>query len=292
MKKSKRKKELILADVANMLKSSNSFLKFAQEKPQIELWEAYESFLSFQKQFDEELERAVLKFMMQPLFPAFLAWAIGKKSFDANLIENALILLNKGYIHIVNENGDFLKIVEAKNINHNVILDHIRMSRDLSLEKREGLVTVYLSFYNWLSDQSFGLMNPLNDPDEIKRVGRVLTYPLFVKLHDQLDDKAQVVAKLLYFGGSRTLEEVLDLQINDVDFTNRLIRFDSQMISYPLHVLLDIKAITSNRSSGRVFVGRSDAPLNPATIFRNFKEAASKVGIGPSFSPKLLTTNG
>lgn len=103
----------------------------------------------------------------------------------------------------------------------------------------------------------------------------------------------QLLAKLLYYGGSRTLDEVLSLDLKDVDYKEQVIRYGSQLIAYPAHVFSDIQALTEGRPkpSGRIFIGRQNANLNPATVFRNFKEAGSRIGLGDSFSPKSLTTS-
>jgi hypothetical protein len=98
---------------------------------------------------------------------------------------------------------------------------------------------------------------------------------------------------LLYFGGTRTLEEVLTLNIENVNIDKRFINFGLQPIAYPLHVFADIKDLSQGRKKGRVFIGRrgKSTSLNPATIFRNFKEAATEVGLGQNFTPKMLVTN-
>ena len=76
-----------------------------------------------------------------------------------------------------------------------------------------------------------------------------------------------------------------------IDFEKKLIKYKNQLVSYPGHVFADIKTLIEQKTSGQVFLGRQNAPLNPATIFRNFKEAALKVGLGQSFSPAMLILN-
>lgn len=122
--------------------------------------------------------------------------------------------------------------------------------------------------------------------------GRALPYPSFVSFLSALsNDKSRLVASLLYYGGSRTLEEVLQITLKDVDFEKKVVYFKSTPVNYPAHVFNDIKAIVKPRTSGRLFIGRQGSALNPATIFRNFKEAGVKIGLGSLFTPACLTAN-
>ena len=99
-----------------------------------------------------------------------------------------------------------------------------------------------------------------------------------------------IVAKqLLYFGGDRTLDEVLNLKIPDVDFEEHLIGFGAKSVPYPLHVFADIKAIIGKRSKGKVILGRQEGDLNPATVFRNFKTAGINAGMPWLSLPSQLT---
>ena len=104
------------------------------------------------------------------------------------------------------------------------------------------------------------------------------------------NDKVVAVAKLLYYGGNRTLEEILRINLDQVDFKKHQIKFDDYLIKYPEHVLCDIKALTAPRRNGRVFEGRQKAALNPRTVYRHFQEAAATIGLDPAFNVKWLTT--
>lgn len=247
-----------------------------------------EQFLDLKDDLHHQIDKLIDQLLELPLYAAMITWSHNMESFDSNLPKWMKILYNFADVF---DDGKYRKISYAKLSNHKSIIDKIRCRRDLSLELRENLVKTYIAFLEWLSEQTYHHTPTLTDPDLIKCQGRVIAFPLFIKLLDQLDEKGQLVAKLLYFGGSRTLEDVLELKLQDVDKTKFLIRYESQLVSYPQHVFEDIKAVTQNRSSGRIFIGRGNAPLNPATIFRNFKEAASKVGLGTTFSPKILTTS-
>lgn len=258
-------------------KSDNNKIKSAQ------------AFYEKVNKFKQEIKKVRLKFAESSLHEAFYIWKAGiEPSIYKDLGE---FLVREMFIVLCDKSNRPLSIKSSESIDHTKILNKIRCTRTFSILLKENLILAYLSFFNWLSVITDSLTPFVEDPDEIRRQGRIIPYFMFIRFLCELNEKEQVVAKLLYYGGSRTLEEILSLNLRDIDLNKGLIEFGSQLISYPQHIFSDIKALTGTRTTGKVFKGRQNAPLNPATIFRNFKEAAIKVGLGQSFSPKLLTTN-
>ncbi len=254
------------------------------------LSEAGEEFLVAQRKFEGEVDKALFVFTKSSLAFAFGAWIIRVKSLDPVAVGYCDEIFRMKVLPI-HEDGSSPSIFEFSKLDHYEPIENIRMQRSKSLELRELLVSTYISFINWLSQITHNYIKSIKDPDQWKREGRIVSYEIFIKLLNCLDERSQLVAKLLYFGGTRTLEEVLSLEITDVNFKKALINYRSQLVQYPQHVFADIKNLIKNRTSGRVFIGRQDAPLHPSTIFRNLKEAGSRVGLGDSFSPKMLITN-
>lgn len=253
---------------------------------------ACEVFEEQKNRLHEEHKKFIGKISKEPFVASFIIWIKDFGSLRENTLKAATSLLNHDLIRIVDEEGKPWTIAKARNFDHRTILESIRSHREWSLKDRENLVQTYLAFMLWLSAETHGYINRLEDPDYHRSQGRALAYPLFITFLDALtSDNAQLVAKLLYFGGSRTMDEILQLKIEDVDFPKQLMYFNSQPVSYPAHVFTEIDALTHPRKKGKVFLGRQKAPLNPATIFRNFKEAALKVNLGSSFTPANLTTN-
>lgn len=103
-----------------------------------------------------------------------------------------------------------------------------------------------------------------------------------------LSQEHKVVAHLLYFGGSRTLKEVLDIKIEEVDFEKYMVNYNGINISYSKNEINYLRLIVKKRTSGWVFLGRQERPLNPSTIFRAFKKAARCAKI-QGFTTKDLT---
>ena len=278
--------------LADSSDSFEFFLNYCKAKlPAQDLSKSYEAFLSERKQLEGELKKFINSISKQPLLTAFLAWVK-----EASLIPNfnlslARSLLENGFIGIANKKGELWTIGNAKDFDHQNVLEVIRCHSEWSTTLREELVKAYLSFVQWLSNVTFGYIDKIEDPDLMRSHARTLPHPLFLNLIANLKDKDRLVAKLLYFGGTRTLEEVLDLKIENIDFDNHCIYFESQSTAYPMHVFSDFKVLIKDRKKGKLFLGRQNAPLNPATIFRNFKEAATESGLGNNFTPKALTIN-
>lgn len=224
------------------------------------------------------------------LLAAFFVWA-KEYTMQSLLEDNSPLLVKNEFINFKNKSGSFTKI---KDINEKGIksdLERIRCHKGLTIAQRETLVQNFIDFFNWLANQTLFYHLKIVDPDKSQSQNRALAHEDFVDLLTHLDKRYQLIAKLLYFGGRRTLDEVITLNIEEVDVKNRLINYEDTSVSYPLHVFEDIKTLVDARTSGNLFIGRQGAPINPSTIFRNFKEVANLLGLGDSFSPKTLTTD-
>jgi len=238
----------------------------------------------------EAHKKIIEKIVQHPFLVAFLVWVKEIASLHQDMVHTSKILLEHGFIGVLDKKNKVWTIADARGFDHRIVIDAVRCQHELPLPTREQLVTAYLAFIQWLAQETYGYINKLDDPDVVRTQGRLLAYPLFISFLTALKDKERLVAKLLYFGGSRTLEEILNLQLEAVDFEKKIIHYPSQVVHYPAHIFADIQVMAAKRKQGRVFLGRQNAPLSPPTIFRNFKEAALEVGLGQSFSPAILTS--
>jgi hypothetical protein len=268
------------------------FLNYCKAKlPSQNLNKSYEIFLAERKRLQGEMKTFSDTIAVQPLLTGFLAWVkeiLVLPNVDLNL---AKILLENGLIGINDKEGEVWTIAKAKEFDHQSVIDAIRCRSEWPTTLREDLVMAYVIFIQWLSSVTYGYIDKIEDPDQLRTQARALPYPLFLNFISHLKDKDRLVAKMLYFGGNRALEDILDLKIEEVDFENRFIYFNTQPITYPLHIFADVKALVKDRQKGRIFLGRQNTPLNAATIFRNFKDAATASGMGQNFTPKVLLIN-
>ena len=257
--------------------------------------------LEYSKKFQKEysrLEKAIFAskaiFQEIPLVSAFFEWVqtmlSATPSWSKEEFEDAKLLLKYGFIAREDAEGTWT-LYHASLQDPNEIYEAIRCQRELSLSQRERLVQAYGRFISYLSFRTCGYIETRIDSDKKLVMNRVVKLENFVHFADHLNDKIQLIAKILYFGDDIALDQVLSLTISDIDFESHFIRYGRGVKVYPLHIYADIKAIIGKRSKGKIFLGRQDTPLNSTTVFRNFKEAGINSGLGTHFSPAYLTKN-
>lgn len=286
-------KSLTMGKVAELEETlRKSFLQLFQT--QFPNKEAIEYSKTFQAEY-EKLHRAVhdahAVFSKIPLVSTFLEWV--QKAYAR--VDDAQLLLKNGFIGIKDVEGGTWTLHHASLHDPNEVFVAIRCRRELSLIQRERLVEAYGQFILYLSNRTKNFIKPPVDNELEFIKSRLVRPPEFCKFADQLSEKFQLIAKLLYFGDpAPTLDAILSLNISDVKFDDDSIWFDMPGIVfsyYPQHVFADIQAMIGKRSKGKLFLGRQNASLNPTTVFRNFKEAGIKANLGPDFSPAMLTKN-
>lgn len=268
----------------------DTFCSIAQEKvPGTHLLNQFKVLREEMTQLKANYEKFVDAIATTPFISSFLLW-VGEvsKNFDI-----AKALVQNDFIGTYDNSGNVWTMKDAKNFDHQKILSAIRCRREWTIRRRETAVSAYIDFMNWLSSATYGYMTGLIDQDSIAVSNRLLSFPKFLDFLDALpNEKSQLVAKLLYFGGNRTLDPVLNLTIESVNFDQLYVTWEqsSNVTYYPEHVFNDIKALIDNRRQGKIFLSSQNQLLSEATIFRHFNEASKKTS-GSSFGPKKLTTN-
>jgi hypothetical protein len=267
------------------------FLNFLNSKvPNKETLQYCKTFRSECIRLTEELAASKSVFRKIPLVAAFLDWVQEAHSHKSDEVEEAHLLLKNGFIGLKDSEGSTWTLYHAFWQNPNEVYNAIRCKREWSLSLRERMVRAYEQFILYLSGCTSGfIVHPETDSDKVIVMNRVVKLDEFIHFADHLKDKLQLIAKLLYFGGDRTLEDILQLAISNIHFEKLQIDFGSNVVSYPLHIFVDIKSVIGKRIKGKIFLGRQNALLNSTTVFRNFKEAGIKSGLGAHFSPALLT---
>lgn len=280
-------------DSSSLGNSGLAFEGFMEEAKKIvpgdDLECSLEHFRKASESYNREMQLFAKTVKKTSLLTTFLRWIQSKEPYDID-VDNARILMESGLIPFVSDEGKVLTISDLRipNLRHQI--DLIRCQKKYPVSDRELFVRTFLSFFKWLSNHTALFIPSFEDPDEERIRDRILGYDDFLRLLELLDERCQLIAKLLYFGGKRTLEDVISLQISDIDFENAEVDFAGERISYPLHVFEDIRSLVGRRTSGAVFQGRNNTSINPSTIFRNFKLISSSLGF-QDFSPKLLTEN-
>lgn len=255
--------------------------------PEIALERSLTVFQDARIAFDDALSTYWKTVRDTPLLTAFLDWMKEHRSNDLTL-EYAKIIVENGLIQFLDVKKQPVKLCDLTQANLKIQIDEIRCREKYSIMVREKLVGVFLVFFSWLSTHTLQYVPELEDPDKQRTGARLMDHETFISLVELLDERCRMIAKLLYFGGDRTLDEVVKLQIEDVDFKNQRINLQGVLVNYPRHVFEDIKLLIGNRSSGAVFLGRNSSSINPSTMFRKFKETGHILGIH-ELSPKALT---
>jgi integrase len=280
-------------DIDIMLNKCLSYERFLEKAKNMMAENALkDSIAAFQEGrnfFDEALKRYWAISRKTPLIAAFLDWIKEKRSSDL-MLERSEILLENSLIQFSNDMKNPIMLSDLTLKGLSLQIEEIRCQKKYSITEREQLVDAFLDFFRWLSIHTFSCTPVLQDPDKERVKERSLNHDVFVSLLDALDARCCIIAKLLYFGGNRTLEEAVKLHVGDVDFKNHRINMQGELVAYPLHLFYDLKLLIGKRASGAVFLGRNNTSINPSTMFRKFKEVGSLLGL-PELSPKSLISN-
>lgn len=236
----------------------------------------------------DAVEDAKRKFHEQissmPLLALVIAWAsdAGERHVACilDLIENGILPYENKKTH------KLITLAELQLGDHAEIFDAIRTINEWSVEKQEEYVSSYSEFANRLSQLTNGLISEAHDPDRTLTSKRRVPYDMYIKILKNLRERERVLAKIFYLGGSRSFDEVFSLKIEDVDFAKNIIYMSEKPISYPKHVLHDLRYFIGRRTKGHVFTGRSGDKIDITVPYRALKSVASKLNLDPSFTFK------
>lgn len=244
-----------------------------------ELQVIFQDFANQKGQFWKSLKNA-------PILGAFRIWF--KDRFDRPCLpEYTSLLFEKDCLGFGNE----IKIGEYNFKQVPNALGQIRCLMGPSIVESERLVELIVDFFTWLHEQSDQLTPKVDDPDLELVKNKSISHDKFIRLLACLDDRCRIIAKLLYFGTARSVEEIVEIQIEDIEFKKCRIYFQNHSEIFPVHVIEDIRRLIRTRSSGPVFLGRNNTLIHSSTVFRNFKTVGSSLDLGESFSPKTLASS-
>jgi len=98
-----------------------------------------------------------------PISCNLYCWTKEIASLRTDLLDAAQMLVEHGYIGITDEKKNAWTIEDARKFDHSTVLDAIRGQKDFSLFSREYLVTTYINFMQWLSCETHGYIERLED---------------------------------------------------------------------------------------------------------------------------------
>lgn len=193
-------------------------------------------------------------------------------------------------------------------VNHEAIIDQIKLSPSWTECTRQSRAACYISFTRFLHRRSQGMISRAiaNREGHAKTFFRIYDkvktfamsqsqWVLFLEALEQISPRECLIAKLILQGGKRA-NEVLSLQTQDIDWDRRKIVFEqsktkgmkkSTVITYPQSVLDKLKAYIGERS-GIVFVTRSGKPIMMTRLAQTFAKAGKVAEIPFKVTPHVL----
>ncbi len=246
-------------------------------------------FTSAADQVSQEIEKFKAKISSIPFIAAILVWAsfVEKdKVFGYRYLDMMRELLIMDIIPYKNEENKPLTIEEFNALNYATIIDVIRCNIKWPEQKREDFVSFYVVFLNWLSDATFGYISKMQDPDRQLTARRLLPYQTYIEIISSLSLRDKILVKIFYLGGNRSLDEVFSLKIEDINFSECKLNLSGCFVSYPKHVLEDLKSYLGRRRKGHVFIGRDGQRIDHTVPYRAVKSVTAKLNLDPKFTLK------
>jgi hypothetical protein len=253
-----------------------------------------ENFANLSQDFHSQVAAFQDKISKAPLSALILLWGelmCNDKMFGQRYLRMMCDLVETGLLPLVSSKKKTETLQDLSSQDPSLIIERIRCYQDWSIRKREDYVLLYKAFSEWLSKESFGYVLEAKDLDRIATQKRLIPFDAYIEILNQMDLREQILAKIFYLGGHKTLEEVLSLKIEDIDFNRFSIHF-SEDVSYPCHLFEDIKNYIEGRKKGFIFIGRDGGErISHTTPFRALKNVASELDLDSGFTFKDLTRN-
>lgn len=238
------------------------------------------------KSLHEQVESFKEKIAMVPLSIFIVLWAdraLEDKSSSTQSLKVMSNLLEAKLLPVSS-------LKEFAQLDPSSVIEDIRCFSGWTLVEREKSISVYKAFSLWLSKETFSYVSKAKDLDRLASQKRQIPFEIYIDILSHLDLREQILAKMFYLGGSRALEEVLSVKIEDIVFSKKLISM-SEEIFYPLHLFKDIKEHIQGRKKGYVFIGKEGERISHTTPFRALKKAVSDLKLSSEFTFKEFTRN-
>lgn len=197
-------------------------------------------------------------------------------------------LIDLGLLRLVNESGKVRMLIELTPNEHQAIIEEIRCSSKLTIVEKERMIETYILFSQHLSRDTCRLIMQGEDPDFQRTIKKVVNYREFIKFIQQLQERDALIAKLLYFGAP-TMDEVLNLRINQVDLKKGMVKFNKFSVRYPKHIMLELRGyLTKKNKNELLFVNLRGEMVERTHLNNCFNRASRKISSTKRITPKML----
>ena len=240
-----------------------------------------------------------------PVIEAVGAWLQGIKSNATrkNYASGMQQLANRSFIDLK------ITLQEFSMINHENLLDQIKLEEDWSEATKQARAALYISFTGFLSRRTSGIISKVVPSREgyNKTFFRVRNYvktnamtrfqwDRFLTELDKINHRDYLIAKLMLQGGKRK-SEVLSARIESIDFTERTITYHQTktkgtdkitVITYPKEIMDQLIQLLDGRTSGLIFITRNGKQVQPNQIDRSFLKAGDLAHVPFRVTPHVL----
>lgn len=247
------------------------------------------NFAELSKDLHGRMEDFKQKMLCLPLTVIILAWADfvrHDKVFGVRHLQMMQDLIHKKLFSSLAPKNSSVLLKDLMIRSCSEIIDGIRSCEEWIISKREEYVLLYRSFSSWLAKETFGLISEAIDTDRNITEKRKISFEIYAEILSHLDLREQILMKIFYLGGRRNLEEVLSITIEDVDFNRNQLKFSEGIISYPQHLLYDIKRYVKDRKKGQIFIGKEGERISHTTPFRALKTVLFELKYNPEWTFK------
>jgi integrase len=243
-----------------------------------------------------ELEEAIAIFRQKKLSQVPLVAEIANwlesldlpKEYISRYTESLLKLIDLKLLLLINKQGQLRTLNDISPNDHQSIIEDIRCSSKLSVPEKEKAVEAYILFSQHLSRATCGLIMQGEDPDFQRTIKKVVWYKDFIKFVQLLSERDALIAKLLYFGAP-TMDEVLNLRVDQIDSRKGLVKFKKFSVRYPKHVMLELKSLSAQKKKeDLVFTNLHGQQVERTHLNNCFNRAARKLDGNIRMTPKML----
>lgn len=193
-------------------------------------------------------------------------------------------------------------------VNHNSIIDQIKLVKGWSEATKQARAACYISFTAYLNRRLQGIVSKATTNKEkgsktfFKVRDKVATHAMnqaqwskFLSALEKINTRDALIAKIILQGGKR-VSEVLSLQTHQIDWSRNEITFlqsktkgfiKETIITYPASVMHLLRTYLKDRL-GHVFITHSGRPVMLNQLAITFEKAGERASIPFKVTPHVL----
>ena len=198
-------------------------------------------------------------------------------------------------------------IKDVANITSDHIKEFLKVRKDEEVTTIAHNLTVIKNFHTYLLKENITKSNVsefIERPKLRKTLPKTLSieevdHLLNIELNTPFDYRNKAMLELMYGCGLR-VSELIDIELNDIDMTNCLIRISGKgskerevpLGEYAIHFLKEYverrSLLLKNKPCNKLFLNNHGQGMTRQGFFKNLKELLKEKGLNPEVSPHTL----